>query len=158
MRATGADLKVVARGLRQPWQMVFPQGATAPIVSDLSQETGKIPLDRLVVAKQGSNFGFPTCNLLKEGDCPRFAKPLVTFPRHASPMGVGAIGQTLYVAIFNGLQKNKPSVQSMPVAGGTPTTFMSFAVPVVALGTNAGYVYTGDVTGSIWRVQAPAAG
>jgi hypothetical protein len=35
---------------------------------------------------------------------------------------------------------------------------MAFSVPVVALGTNAGYVYTGDVTGSIYRVQAPAAG
>jgi glucose/arabinose dehydrogenase len=158
MRATGADLKVVSRGLRQPWQMVFPQGATAPIVSDLSQETGKIPLDRLVVAKQGSNFGFPTCVLLKAGDCPRFAAPLVTFPQHASPMGVGTIGQTLYVALFGGLQKNKPAVVSMPVAGGTPAPFMAFSVPVVALGTNAGYVYTGDVTGSIYRVQAPAAG
>jgi glucose/arabinose dehydrogenase len=158
MRATGADLKVVARGLRQPFQLVFPQGSSAPIVSDLSQETGKVPLDRLVVAKQGSNFGFPTCLVFKAGDCPKFTQPLVTFPKHASPMGVGTIGQTLYVALFGGLQKNKPSVQSMPVAGGTPTTFMSFAVPVVALGTNAGYVYTGDVTGSIWRVQAPAAG
>jgi glucose/arabinose dehydrogenase len=158
MRATGADLKVVARGLRQPWQMVFPEGATAPIVSDLSQETGRIPLDRLVTAKQGANFGFPTCLVYEDGDCPRFTKPLVTFPQHASPMGIGAIGQTLYVAMFSGLQKNKPSVQAIPVAGGTPTTFMSFAVPVVALGTNAGYVYTGDVTGSIWRVQAPAAG
>jgi glucose/arabinose dehydrogenase len=157
MRATGANLKIVARGLRQPWQMVFPQGANAPIVSDLSQETGKIPLDRLVVAKQGSNFGFPSCVLLTPTSCPKYTKSLVTFPQHASPMGLGTIGQTLYVALFGGLEKNKPSVVSMPVGGGTPAPFMSFSVPVVALGTNAGYVYTGDVTGTIYRVQAPAA-
>jgi hypothetical protein len=30
--------------------------------------------------------------------------------------------------------------------------------PVVGLATNAGYVYVGDLTGSLYRVAAPAAG
>ena len=155
MRATGADLKVVARGLRQPFQLAFPEGATSPYVTDLGQdETRRIPLDQVVVAEQGSNFGFPTCVRFTASSCSRFDDPLVTLPRHASPMGIGAIGQTLYVALFSGLQREKPVVVSFPVAGGTPTPFLSgFAAPVVGLTTNAGYVYVGDLTGSVYRVR-----
>jgi glucose/arabinose dehydrogenase len=155
MRGTGADLKIVARGLRQPFQLTFPAGATSPYVSDLAQDSGTIPLDQVVVAKQGSNFGFPSCVRVTENQCGSFAKPFVSLPKHASPMGIGSIGQTLYVALFGGLQKEKPVVVSMPVAGGTPTPFVSgFVAPVVALNTNANYVYFGDLTGSLYRVAA----
>ena len=157
MRATGADLKIVARGLRQPFQLTFPAGATSPYVTDLAQDSGTIPLDQVVVAKQGSNFGFPSCVRVTENQCGSFAKPLVFLPKHASPMGIGSIGQTLYVALFQGLQKEKPVVVSMPVAGGTPTPLVSgFVAPVVALNTNANYVYFGDLTGSLYRVAVAA--
>jgi glucose/arabinose dehydrogenase len=155
MTATGANLRVVARGLRQPFQLAFPEGATSPYVTDLGQdETRRIPLDQVVVAEQGANFGFPTCVRFTERSCGRFADPLVTLPRHASPMGIGSIGQTLYVALFSGLQREKPVVVSFPVAGGTPTPFLTgFVAPVVGLTTNAGYVYVGDLTGSVYRVK-----
>ena len=160
MRATGAHLKIVARGLRQPFQLTFPEGATSPYVTDLAQDgTKRIPLDQIVVAKQGANFGFPTCVRFTESQCGSFAKPLVNLPQHASPMGIGSIGQTLYVALFGGLQKEKPIVVSMPVAGGTPTPLVTgFVAPVVALNTNAGYVYFGDLTGSLYRVAVAPAG
>ena len=110
-----------------------------------------------MVAKQGSNFGFPSCVRFTESQCGSFAKPLVFLPKHASPMGIGSIGQTLYVALFQGLQKEKPVVVSMPVAGGTPTPLVSgFVAPVVALNTNANYVYFGDLTGSLYRVAVAA--
>ncbi len=160
MRATGADLRIVARGLRQPFQMTFPEGATSPYVTDLAQDsTRRVPLDQIVVAKRGTDFGFPTCKLFTANACPDADKPLVTLPRHSSPMGIGAIGQTLYVALFGGLEREKPAVVSLPVAGGTPTPFITgFVAPIVALNTNAGYVYFGDLTGSLYRVAAPAAG
>ena len=160
MRGTGADLKIVARGLRQPFQLTFPAGATSPYVTDLAQDgTRRIPLDQIVVAKQGANFGFPTCVRFTESQCGSFAKPLVFLPQHSSPMGIGSIGQTLYVALFGGLQKEKPVVVSMPVAGGSPTPLVSgFVAPVVALNTNADYVYFGDLTGSLYRVAVAPAG
>jgi glucose/arabinose dehydrogenase len=100
MRPNGHRWQIVARGLRQPFQLTFPDGKTSPYVSDLAQESGRIPDDQVVVAKRGSNFGFPTCGRRAMSDCPRFTKPLVLFPRHTSPMGIGSIGDTLYVAQF----------------------------------------------------------
>ncbi len=158
MRGTGADLKIVARGLRQPFQLTFPAGATSPYVTDLSQDgTKRIPLDHIVVAKQGANFGFPTCVRFTASQCGSFTDALITLPQHASPMGIGSIGQTLYFALFGGLQKEKPIIASAPVAGGTATPFVSgFVAPVVGLNTNANYVYFGDLTGSLYRVAVAA--
>jgi glucose/arabinose dehydrogenase len=160
MRATGADLKVVSRGLRQPFQLTFPDGERNPFVSDLGQDgTKRIPLDQIVVAKRGANFGFPRCVRFRESQCSRFDKPRVFLPPHSSPMGIGSIGDTLYVALFGGLEKEKPAVVSIPVAGGDPTPFLSgFVAPIVGLSTHDGYVYVGDLTGSVYRVAvAPAA-
>jgi glucose/arabinose dehydrogenase len=159
MRASGADLKVVSRGLRQPFQLTFPEGERNPFVTDLSQDaTKRIPLDQIVVAKRGTNFGFPSCVRFRESQCSRFDKPLVFLPKHSSPMGIGSIGDTLYVALFGGLEKEKPVVASLPVAGGEPTAFLSgFVAPVVGLATHDGFVYVGDLTGSVYRVAAAPA-
>jgi glucose/arabinose dehydrogenase len=153
MRPNGHRWLIVARGLRQPFQLTFPDGQTSPFVSDLAQETGRVPDDQVVVAKTGSNFGFPTCERRALSECPRFTKPFVLFPRHTSPMGIGSIGATLYLAQFG-----KQQVVSMPVAGGAATPFLTkFAAPVIGLATHEGFVYVGDLTGTIYRVAVPAA-
>jgi hypothetical protein len=153
---SGGTARVVARGLRQPWQITFVQGRPNPFVSDLSQDAGKIPLDKIVVARPGARFGFPKHPL---GTAPRrvgLSKPLVTLPRHSSPMGMSASGSTLYVALFGGL-RGKPEVVTVPAAGGRPTPFLTgFVAPVLASGINAGNLYVGDLTGSIYRVAVAA--
>jgi glucose/arabinose dehydrogenase len=155
MRPSGRGIKIVARGLRQPFQMTFPEGATSPYVTDLAQETPRrrVPLDQIVVARQGDSFGFPTCVRFVPTDCAAHDKPLVNLPRHSSPMGIGSFGQTLYVALFGGLEPEKPSVVTIPVAGGDPTPFLTgFVAPIVGLGINGNQLYVGDLTGSIYRV------
>jgi hypothetical protein len=146
----GSGFKVVSRGLRQPFQMTFPQGSTSPYVTVLSQDKGKIPPDAIVVAKQGTNFGFPGC-FLKVGIACKgktFGKALVSFPVHTSPMGIGSLGDTLYVALFG-----KMEVDTIPVAGGKPTPFLTkFAAPVVATNVLEGSLYSGDLTGTIYKV------
>ena len=158
MTARGKDIKTVATGLRQPWQLTFVQGNPNPFVSSLADEREPTPPDWIVNAKPGDNYGYPTCTQASKNDCKGFAKPIALLANHASPMGISPIGQTLYVALFGGLEPEKPVVVSVPVAGGTPTPFLTgFVAPVVALNTNASFVYVGDVTGSLYRVQAPAA-
>ena len=40
MTAAGKDVQIVARGLRQPFQLHFPSGSRDPYVSDLGQDEG----------------------------------------------------------------------------------------------------------------------
>ena len=143
-------VSVVARGLRQPWQPVFVPGHDGPLIADLGQENlgKKRPIDRVVEAPQGANFGFPLCPA-KPATCSGYDKPLVVFPAHSSPMGLGALGGKLYVALFGGT--GGPEVVSMPLSGGKyAPALVGFVAPVVALAAHGGKVYVGDLTGSIY--------
>ncbi|MCW2953572.1 MAG: hypothetical protein JWQ48_2742 [Conexibacter sp.] len=154
LRPDGTDLRVVARGLRQPFQLTFPKGARNPYVSVLSQDRGKTPPDQIVIAKNGQDYGFPTCTWLVRSACAGFAKPAILLPRHASPMGIGSIGKTLYVSLFGGTGRG-PEVVKIPTAGGTPTPFLTgFVAPVIGLGVNGHDIYVGDLTGRIYKVVA----
>ena len=115
--ASGA-ISVQATGLRQPWQLTFAPGSKAPFVSELGQENlgKKRPSDYVLVATEGSNFGFPDCPA-KPASCSKYAKHFAQFPAHSSPMGLGVLDSTLYVALFGGTGKG-PEVVSMPVKGG----------------------------------------
>ncbi len=147
---TGA-IRVVAQGMRQPWQPVFVPGHDGPLIADLGQENlgKKRPIDRVVEAKQDADFGFPLCPA-KPAACSRFDKPFAVFPAHASPMGLGALRGKLYVALFGGTGKG-PEVVSMPLSGGRyAPALVGFAAPVVALATHGGKVYVGDLTGSVY--------
>jgi glucose/arabinose dehydrogenase len=149
--ATG-KLATVAKGLRQPWQFTSVGGTT--LVSDLGQENlgKKAPPDYVVAVKPGSDYGFPSCPA-KASTCAKYAKPWGTFPAHSSPMGLGTIGGKVYVALFGGTGKG-PEVVSLPAAGGSKLTpvLVGFKAPVVALATNGGKLYAGDLTGSVYAL------
>ena len=154
MKPSGKDIRVEATGLRQPWQLTFVNGNPDPFVSVLADESTPTPPDWIINAKLGENYGYPTCTQLAKPPCKDFAKPIALLDDHASPMGISPIGQTLYVALFGGLG-NGPVVVSMNTAGHQIKPFLSgYVAPVLAVGTRSGYVYTGDLTGSIYRVKA----
>jgi glucose/arabinose dehydrogenase len=156
MKPNGTDIKVVAKGLRQPWQLTFVSGIPDPFVSVLADESTPTPPDWIVKAKPGQDYGYPTCTQLTNQPCHGFDKPIALLQDHSSPMGIGAIGRTLYVALFGGLNVgNAPAVVSMNTAGKQITPFLTgYVAPVLALGTRSGNVYTGDLTGAIYRVKA----
>ena len=147
-------LKIIARGLRQPWQSTFVKGHKRPYLTVLAQDNIEpSPPDYIVNPKPGQDYGFPKCNRAVAAACKGYAKPFTTFTNHASPMGIGAIGQRLYVALFGGLGQG-PAVVSLSAKGGAPTPVLTgYAAPVVAVGTNGGWVYSGDLTGAVYRVK-----
>jgi glucose/arabinose dehydrogenase len=153
MKPNGKDIQVEVGGLRQPWQLTFVKGHKNPYVSVLSNEKKPIPPDWIIVAKPNQNYGFPSCNWAKPKTCRGLPKPLVLLPNHASPMGISPIGQTLYVALFGGLNGSGPEVVSMTPKGKQIKTVLKFAAPVVAVGTHNGTLYTGDVTGSVYSLK-----
>jgi glucose/arabinose dehydrogenase len=154
LKPNGKDIRVVATGLRQPWQLTFVKGNPNPFVSVLADERTPTPPDWIVNAKPGENYGYPACTQADKKACKGFAKPIALLADHASPMGISPIGQTLYVALFGGLGQG-PVVVSMSTAGKQIKPFLTgYVAPVLAVGTRRGHVYTGDVTGAIYRVNA----
>lgn len=156
MRADGRDVKVVAKGFRQPWQLTFVKGIANPFVTVLAQENlgKKKPPDFIARVKDGDDYGFPTCNWSRGSACSSYTKPFALFPAHSSPTGIAAIRSTLYVGFFGGRGKG-PEVARLSAKGGAPKSFLSgFVAPVVGVGASGGYVYCGDLTGSIYRVKA----
>ncbi|HEY4279700.1 MAG TPA: hypothetical protein VGM91_15855 [Conexibacter sp.] len=157
LKPNGSDLRFVARGLRQPFQLTFPKGSKNPFGGVLQQESGRIPPDMIIIAKPGQNYGFPACPSVNPARCRRFAQPLVKLRQHASPMGIGAIGSTLYVALFGGIDGSgrHPAVVRIPRSGGRPVPFITgFVAPIVGLGIHNGNVFVGDLTGTIYSVHA----
>jgi glucose/arabinose dehydrogenase len=157
LTTAGEDARVHARGLRQPWMIAFAGGQKLPYATALGQENlgRRQPPDYVIKPRPGDDYGFPACNWSRPPACRRFAKPIALLPAHSSPMGLGAIGDRLYLALFTGTGRG-PEVVSIPLKGGGRTTplLTRFAAPVVALGTHDGYVYAGDVTGAVYRVKA----
>ena len=70
---------MVAKGLRQPWQLTFVKGNPNPFVSVLADERNPTPPDWIVNAKPGQDYGYPTCTQAVKKDCHGFAKPVALF-------------------------------------------------------------------------------
>lgn len=157
LKPNGTGLKVFATGMRQPWQMVFPADSSAPLVSDLGQDKGaKNPPDFVLRVRRGQDYGFPQCNRMSAKKCKGFAKPFKTFGPHMDIMGLAIIGKKLYMTSFLGANGKGPggAVYSMPLKGGKVKPVLTgFVAPVVGLGSHAGRLYVGELTGQVFRVK-----
>jgi glucose/arabinose dehydrogenase len=151
--ATGRDLRIVARGIRQPWQLAFPAGSSSPYVSDLGQDTGAInPPDFLLRVNHGDNYGFPRCNWTTLAACSGFQKPFRFFTAHTDAMGLGILNGRLYISEFGALRPAQ--VVSMPLRGGPLRPLLTgFVAPIVGLAINRGSLYVGELTGQVFRVR-----
>ncbi|MBP2472800.1 glucose/arabinose dehydrogenase [Crossiella equi] len=83
-----------------------------------SSELGQNRQDELNLITAGGNYGWPTC----EGKCgdPRFSDPLTTWTTaEASPSGIAAVGNNLYMAALRGQRLWRIPITNSGV--GTPT-------------------------------------
>lgn len=157
----GKDLKVFARGMRQPWQLAFPAGSSSPLVSDLGQDAGaQNPPDFVLKVHKGDNYGFPKCNWLDASKCKGYKRPFKFFPSHSDVGGVAIIGKRLYLSEF-GMGGRPAQVVAMPTAGGAVKSFVTgFSAPVIGLGATGNWLYFGTLAvpnqpGKVLRVLAP---
>jgi len=159
LKRDGTDVRTVTTGLRQPFMLTFVRGIKDPFGTHLGQENlgRNAPPDFIYRAHKGDDLGFPTCVWTSKRACKGFDKPVRFLPAHASPMGIGAIGSRIYVALFNGTGRG-PEVISIKIGGKSKKQIKhvvtGYGPPVVALGTHDGWIYTGDVSGAIYRVEA----
>jgi glucose/arabinose dehydrogenase len=150
----GGKPTVVAKGIRQPWQMAFPAGSSSPYVSDLGQDSGAVnPPDFVLRIKQGQNYGFPKCNWTQAWRCNGYAKPFWFFSPHTDVMGEAIAGKRLYMSDF-GAGPGGPQVNSMPLSGGKVKPLLTnFVAPIVGLGIHDKWLYVGELTGQVWKVK-----
>ncbi len=151
---SGGKPQIVAKGIRQPWQMAFPAGSNSPFVSDLGQDSGATnPPDFLLRIKQGQNYGFPKCNWTTPSKCKGDTKPFRFFSAHTDVMGVAINGKRLYISEF-GCCGGPLQVASMPMSGGKVKPLLTgFVAPIVGLGIHNGVLYVGDLAGDVWKVK-----
>jgi glucose/arabinose dehydrogenase len=161
---SGKHMKVVATGMRQPWQLAFAKGSSSPFVTDLGQDSptkvaAKAP-DFILRVRKGQNYGFPRCNWIHVARCTKFATPFKFLAPHIDPGGLGIIGKRLYLSEFGFARTAK--VQSISLRGGKLKTLLT-GFPheaFIGLGTHGGWVYVGEPapptapgTGRVFRVK-----
>jgi glucose/arabinose dehydrogenase len=155
--AAGKGLKVVASGIRQPWQLAFPAGSSSPFLSDLGQDAGSggpnWP-DAIERVLPGQDYGFPSCNWTAFSACTGAATPFKFLPPHSDAMGLAIAKGSLYFSEFGVGKGIPPQVDSIALSGGPTTPLLTgFVAPVVGLGTSGGYIYVGELTGEVFRVK-----
>jgi glucose/arabinose dehydrogenase len=155
MNTNGKALKVFASGMRQPWQIAFARGDKNPFVTDFGQDAPpsvKAP-DFVLHLHKGDNYGFPQCNQTSAKLCKGFAKPFEKFKPHTDLGGIGIIGQRIFLSQF-GFGSAPSAVVTVPLKGGAKKTFVSGTAPIIGLGVHSGWVYFGDVSGTVYRVHS----
>ncbi len=153
--ANGGDLRVVSRGLRQPWQLAFPAGSSSPYVSVLGQDSpaGVTAPDFIARATPGANFGFPACNWLIVSACHGDTRPSRFFAAHTDVGGLAIVGHTLYAGEFGYVSAHPPRVIALPIGhgGATRTVLSGFPQPIIGLAADHGWLYVGGANGTVFR-------
>jgi len=117
VRPDGSGLRVVARGLRNPYGLVVDSRRKRILVSvngrdDLGTAADPEPAEMVVALRDGRNFGWPDCwpnaRLLKlSGTCNGVTPPLAYLEPHASADGLVFWHGTLYVAEWGQYDSNR---------------------------------------------------
>jgi glucose/arabinose dehydrogenase len=108
VKPDGTDLRVVARGLRNPYGLVVDRLRRRILVSvngrdDLGTARDPEPADMLVSLRNGADYGWPRCwpsarLLVLVGACRGVARPLAYLEPHSSADGMVFWRGALYVA------------------------------------------------------------
>jgi hypothetical protein len=163
LTTAGKDLKIVATGIRQPWQIAFPPNASSFYVSDLGQDQDATnPPDFLLqVSLAGDRFGFPGCNWTVVASCQNFVTPYLFFPPHTDPGGLAITGHRLYISEFGFVRPAE--VVSVGLGGYHQRVELSKFAPghaAISLGSHNGWVYVGTTAvsasnlGAVYRFKA----
>jgi glucose/arabinose dehydrogenase len=128
----GGDLRIEARGLRNPYGLAFaPDGATLLVSDngrdDLGNNRPPEELNRFVVAGPAPNFGYPRCWGFDGGRCSGTRDPFAELAPHSAVGGVaafssfGRFGPSAFVAENGSTIASPPTgsvVRRVPLRGG----------------------------------------
>jgi glucose/arabinose dehydrogenase len=108
LRPDGSDLRVVARGLRNPYGLAFQPGTGRLYASvngqdELGTPRDPEPAEMVVVVRRGAFYGWPRCwpnarTLRLSGSCAGVTRPAAYLEPHSSADGIAFWRGDLFVA------------------------------------------------------------
>ncbi len=162
-RQDGSDLRIVARGLRNPYGLVF-DGQTLYVSVNARDDLGESePAETIVRIKPGADYGWPSCwaswRLRKlQGSCRGVTPPVAYLEPHSSANTLALWAGTLVVAEWGQYLSERwgrKLVQVNVRTGRSSTLVDGFEHPLgLAVEPQAGGLLAGDWgRGVIYRIR-----
>jgi glucose/arabinose dehydrogenase len=170
LRPDGSDLRVVARGMRNPYGLAFQPGTARLYASvngqdELGTKADPEPAEMAVVVRPGAFYGWPRCwpnarTLRLSGRCGGVTRPAAYLEPHASADGLAFWRGDLFVAEWGQYLSNRFGRRVVRIElkrDGTArrvTTFASgFAHPLALLADRSGGLLVADWgRGLVYRI------
>jgi glucose/arabinose dehydrogenase len=169
LRPDGSDLRVVARGLRNPYGLVFRPGTNQLYASvngqdKLGSNADPEPAEMVVAVRRGAFYGWPRCwpnarTLRLSGRCSGVRAPVGYLEPHASADGIAFWRGDLYVAEWGQYLSHRfgrriVRVHLRPGRPALVTSFASgFAHPLALLPGRGGGLLVADWgRGVVYRI------
>lgn len=171
LRPDGTDLRVVARGLRNPFGLAFQPGTERLYASvngqdELGTKARPEPAESVVVVRQGAFYGWPRCwpsyRLRKlAGRCRGVTPPAAYLEPHSSADGIAFWRGDLFVALWGQYLSNRHGRRVVRIrlgANGKATRVTTFARgfdhPLALVVDRTGALLVADWgSGVIFRIQ-----
>lgn len=172
LRPHGSDLRVVARGLRNPYGLAFQPGTGRLYASvngqdELGTPSDPEPADMVVVVRQGAFYGWPRCwpnarMLRLSGSCAGVTKPAAYLEPHSSADGLAFWRGDLFVAEWGqylskrfGRRVVRVDLRPNGTAGRVTVFASGFAHPLALLVDRRGGLLVADWgPGIVYRIHA----
>jgi len=124
----GSDLRVVARGLRNPYGLVFHGSTLYATVNGQDKLGAWEPAESVVEIRQGRDFGWPRCypswlNRRLEGTCAGVTPPLAYLEPHSSADGIAWWRSGLVVSTWGEYLHNVHGRYLVRIVNGRVTRF-----------------------------------
>jgi glucose/arabinose dehydrogenase len=167
VRPDGRDLRVVARGLRNPYGLAVDP-ATKRLYASVNErdELGdREPAETIVEIRQGRDFGWPRCwpsSRLKRlrGSCAGVTPPVAYLEPHSAPGGLAFWNGALFVAEWGEyLERNHGrKLTRVLLRAGRPASVSSFATGfehplALAVDARGGLLVADHGRGVIYRIE-----
>jgi glucose/arabinose dehydrogenase len=129
-RTDGSDLRVVARGLRNPYGLLFVGKTLYATVNGRDDLGDGQPADSLVRIRRGADYGWPDCwpdYALRRltGRCKGVTAPVAYLEPHSSADGIVSWRGDIFVAEWGEYLSSKHGRVVVRIVHGRATTFAS---------------------------------
>jgi len=169
MKPDGTDLRIVARGLRNPFGLAFKPGTDRLYASvngqdKLGTKAHPEPAESVVLVRQGAFYGWPRCrpSYAKKtlvGRCRGVTLPVAYLEPHSSADGLAFWRGDLFVALWGQYLSDRHGRKLVRIHFGPPrrvTTFArGFDHPLALVVDKSGALLVADWgRGAIYRIRS----